>query len=300
MFSFITNRYYLIYPSWAKLWFDWKDAEKLFQDPTGSGLMLPSDFDAPPQLTSPVYQDYELLPANDGGGIIVLPLKDENPPIYKGLACMTHSEIIFCEKDNFIESHCIEGVEHRADFPVYITFLTPCQVSLLKHYDRHYYQKRYICSGTFEHLESAKDNAFVAIVENLPSRRDLAANYQSLFTQIAGSFGLKVRYIGDTPPVINGEKPHWFRFTKYRYYWFLLEKHPVDVQRCFAMLFYCGLSLRKAIGKRMVSIVLAAQIETFPKSNLAFMKQAELPQCVCPLAPRKSVEKEVNDGKSDH
>jgi len=236
--------------------------------------MSSSDFEILPQMADPVYQSYELLSANDGGGIIVLPLRNTEAPKCQELACKAHFDIIFKEKDNFIESLAIEGIEQRENFPVNISVLVPCQVPLLKKYDEHYYQKRHICSGAFGHLESAKDNVFVAIVGN-SQNRGLPSKYQSLLTQVAGGFNLKLRYIDDTPATIKNEKPHWFRYAKYQFYWFALERYPGDIQRCFAMLFYCALSLRKLMGIKMSSVLLAAQIDTFPQGNLSFMLTEE-------------------------
>jgi hypothetical protein len=240
---------YCIYPSWVQLWFRWKDIKTIFDDPIGSGFMSSSDFSEPFNILA--QRDYELINGPEGGGIIVLPhISDEyGKTMIKWKEAV---DIIYKETEIATDTDRIFGICPSANIAV----LVPRQVPLLVRLGIEKKQKIYRCSGTFEHVDFVGENIYVAIITNTGLKNKLADQLRFYFISLAQHFDISLKYMESTPESIALNRPHWFRFEKKQFHWFFLNTTCKEVQRIFAMLYYCALCMKKKIGNNMDSILL--------------------------------------------
>lgn len=272
MLQYEKDKCFVIYPSWAKVGYEWKDAERIFADPIGSGFMKLSDFRDPSLLESDEFRQYELISGNAGGGIITLPMKLYETGNFYGLACMAHFELVYFDRNNFIDGNAVPGIPVEREWPINVSYMTPVPNRLIAKFDKSFNQPTYVCWGAVQHVESAGDCVYAAIVTK-GSAKDFEIRHKDYFIDLAAGFDMSLRYIGETPEPIKDEKPYWFTDVKNKYYWFALDTHPDGMNRCFAYLYYCALTLRKQMGKKMMAIVLAAQMPFDPKSSLLFLQK---------------------------
>ena len=130
-------------------------------------------------------------------------------------------------------------------------------------------QRKFICSGSIDHVESLQNNIVVSIVTTHDIRPKQYDKIQ-YFVELANFYGLSLEYLDFTPEPILNEKKHWLRFSHNKFHWFSLHTKCNDALRIFAMLYYCALAIKKAIGHPMKSILLAGCVETQPNGTIPF------------------------------
>lgn len=256
---------YMIYPSWANFWYEWKDVSLMLKDPLKTGFFVPEDFEREPEILEGKIpsRDYELIDGPAGGGIIVIPLFKRNATTACGLEWKGINSILFKPSETEIQVSSIFGLPSNSG----VLYMKPHAPSFLVKHGILKRPKAYDLFGTFEHVESA-DKSLYASVVLYKSKRQFSKKYVDVLTSTACSLGLSLTPLDDIPPSIFAEKPHWCSGQDRIYIWFKVHTECKTVQRIFAMLYYCGLHLRKVFGKGLRGIMLAAKIETKPCSTM--------------------------------
>jgi hypothetical protein len=268
------NQYkkFIIYPSWACLYYQWEELPFLLKNPLSWSKLNQADLQFLNYFDQENKYGFNLIDGNLGGGIIVhdIEMNPENPNCYKPDSKRWLGQLVLNKETVY---NCVRGISVTKLYPVHVCFLTPRKLPqrLARLMDIKQ-PREYECWGGVNHIKSAGDNVYgcITIKGNISNK---IRKKLEILPNLAKGFNIIVTILPSVPATISEEIAPWFQQTEYEFIWFSLNTPYQTIDHNFACLFYCALSLRKSVGKSLLSIQLLGQLESQLQSSLPWCRQ---------------------------
>lgn len=270
-----------IYPSWANFMYKWEDLPEIFDRIYTDPEKYINQYIHPQWYNENCKKDYTLIDEGTefidspvGGGII----------IYKYTPCDDQINAGGYARGKQWIGEALFNIEQYNEEPILTQDIigSPTNISyyvqnniplLIKLGIVQRSGKQYRIHCSYDHVESAGDNIYVALI-CYRHKRQKPDMFQE-FIELTNHFNLNLIYIGKTPKAILKEKPFWFAKEEDVFHWFQVHTDITQVQRITSFLLHSTLHLR-AKNKSLMGFQLAAQIEGKPVGKL-FEKNIPLP-----------------------
>jgi hypothetical protein len=238
---------YIVYPSWAKLSYRWKDLPRLLSDPMHSGYMPPGrDLQYFLDCGYPIApQPFTMLDGPVGGGII----EWEGDP-HAGRGWRWLPIIILRSEADLRPPNGMLGQKLDAQ----VVGIEPHGGGLER-------PKLHTCAATIEHIDAADDDVYWVLCSS--SKGDRIKGLEAL-PEWAKSFGLAVERMSDVHPAVREQFDSWIREPEFGRRWYRIVGGGDELGFHFAVLVYFAYHLRWLAGKRIVSMHLVSCIEGKP------------------------------------